>query len=167
MLVALFLIVPIAELYVIVQVASGFGVLPTIALLIVVSVAGAWLVRREGLGVLRRLQGQLERAELPTNELVDGGLILFAGALMLTPGFLTDTLGLLLLIPPTRVVARSVLLKRFRRKIESGLGFSGPGFGMWSWSSGGPGRVDVGEAVIVTDSRDATRQDRPELGGER
>ena len=167
-LVALFLLVPIAELYVIVQVASGFGVLPTLALLVLVSIAGAWLVRQQGLGVLRRLQDQLARGELPTDELVDGGLILFAGALMLTPGFLTDAVGLLLLIPLTRMGARATLLRRFRRSIEAGLGgaAAGPGFATWGFSSGG-GRGDVGEAVIVTDSRDAPPRSRPELGGDR
>ena len=87
LLVLLFIVVPIVELYVIVQVAGGIGVLETIGLLIVVSVVGAWLVRREGLGVLRKVQTQLASGEMPTKQIVDGGLIMFAGALMLTPGF--------------------------------------------------------------------------------
>jgi UPF0716 protein FxsA len=171
-LLLIFLLVPIAELYVIVQVADSAGVGTTIALLVAVSVLGSWLVKREGLGVVRRMQEALARAELPTNQLVDGVLILFAGALMLTPGFLTDVLGLVLLIPPTRAAVRSVMLRRFRTRIESGLGFAaaGPGgaAGMWSWSTSGDGaspRVDVGQAVIVTDATEGPASGRSELGG--
>jgi UPF0716 protein FxsA len=109
----LFLVVPIVEIYLIVQVSGQIGFGSTLLLIIAVSVAGAWLVKHQGLSVLRRLQSQLEAHQMPTNELIDGGLILFAGALMLTPGFLTDGLGLFLLIPPTRALVRSVLRTRF------------------------------------------------------
>jgi UPF0716 protein FxsA len=119
-LLLLFLIVPIIELYVIIQVGQWLGVFPTLALLIGVSIAGAMLVRREGLGVWRRAQRQLSQGEIPTNELIDGLLILTAGALMLTPGFLTDTVGLLLLVPPSRVLVRSALVRRYRHRLASG-----------------------------------------------
>ncbi len=138
LLVLLFIVVPIVELYVIVQVAGGIGVLETIGLLIVVSVVGAWLVRREGMGVLRKVQQQLAAGEMPTKQIVDGGLIMFAGALMLTPGFVTDAIGVLLLIPPTRILVRGVLMRRFRGRVQTmtagpagfhgGFG-PGPGFG--------------------------------------
>lgn len=110
----LFLVVPIAELYVIVQVAGGIGVLETILLLIAISIAGAWLVKWQGLVTLARVQRRVASGQLPTAELVDGMLIILAGALMLTPGFLTDTVGLLLLLPPVRVPVRQLLLRRFR-----------------------------------------------------
>lgn len=113
-----FLLIPVVEFAVIVEVASRIGTLETIAVLLVVSIAGAWLVRREGMGVLRRIQAQLGRGSVPDKELVDGGLILFAGGLMLTPGFLTDIVGLLLLFPPTRLVARSALLRRFSSRVR-------------------------------------------------
>jgi UPF0716 protein FxsA len=113
----LFLVVPIAELYVIVKVAGAFGVLQTLLLLVAVSAVGAWLVKREGLGLIRRVQQSLARGELPHREVVDGFLILLAGALMLTPGFLSDVLGLLLLFPPTRAVARVAIYRRFRSNI--------------------------------------------------
>lgn len=118
LLVLLFLVLPILELYVIIQVAGGIGGLETVGLLIVISIVGAWLVRREGLGVLRKVQLQLHQGQMPTKELVDGGLIMFAGALMLTPGFITDAVGVLLLIPPTRIVVRSVLMRRFRGRFQ-------------------------------------------------
>jgi UPF0716 protein FxsA len=124
-LVVLFLAVPLAELWVIVAVADGLGLVPTLALLLVVSVVGAWMVRVQGFGALGRIQAVLARGEMPTGELVDGALIILAGALLLTPGFLTDTVGLLLLIPPTRAVARGFLVRRFRSRIRVG-GFGPP-----------------------------------------
>ena len=117
-LAVLFLVLPIAELYVVVQVAGGIGILNTIGLLVVVSVVGAWLCRREGMGVLRRVRRSLDRYELPTRELVDGALILFAGALLLTPGFLTDCLAIVLLVPPTRAVVRGVVLRALDRRAQ-------------------------------------------------
>lgn len=102
----LLLAVPIVELYVLIEVGQVIGVLPTIALLIVVSVAGSLLLKREGLATWRRVQDALARGEMPTTEVVDGFLILLGGALLLTPGFVTDIFGLLLLFPPTRAGAR-------------------------------------------------------------
>lgn len=108
----LFLIVPIVELYVIVQVAQGLGLFPTLVLLVVVSAAGAWLCKREGLGLLHRVRSELEAGRVPTGSVVDGFLVLFGGALLLTPGFLTDVLGLALLIPPVRAVVRAIVVRR-------------------------------------------------------
>jgi UPF0716 protein FxsA len=112
----LFLVVPFVELFVLIQVGQAIGTLPTIALLVVVSVLGAWLVKREGLGVVRRAQEQVRRGVVPGTELVDGVLILFAGALMLTPGFLTDVLATFLLIPPVRVAIRRLLSTQLARR---------------------------------------------------
>ena len=109
-----FLVVPIAELYVIVQVAGGIGIPETILLLIGISFVGAWLARVAGLGVLNRLQRTVRAGKVPSAELVDGALVLFAGALMITPGFLSDCLAILLLLPPTRAVFRGVVLRRIR-----------------------------------------------------
>jgi UPF0716 protein FxsA len=128
LLILLFLVVPIAELYVIVQVTHGIGVLNTIALLIVVGAVGGWLAKREGLALLRRLQAQLNRGQMPAKEVVDGALILLAGALMLTPGFLSDVLAIVLLVPPSRALVRSVVLRRFRdRIVVRSTGFQPPG----------------------------------------
>jgi UPF0716 protein FxsA len=120
----LFLVVPIVELYVIIQVAQAIGVLDTLGLLILDSILGGWLMKREGLGVLRRLQAKLDSGELPSTELVDGFLILFGGALMLTPGFVTDLLGMALLLKPVRAIVRRVLARRFKTVvINRGGGF--------------------------------------------
>ncbi|HEX7096711.1 MAG TPA: FxsA family protein [Acidimicrobiales bacterium] len=121
-LLVLLIAVPIAELYVIVQVAQELGVLNTIALLIIVSAIGAWLVKREGLQILLRVQNELARGRVPTKPLVDGALLLFAGALMLTPGFLSDIVGILLILPPTRAVVRNLAIRSFRGRIMSGRG---------------------------------------------
>jgi UPF0716 protein FxsA len=115
LLAVVFLVVPIAELYVIVQVAGGIGIPETILLLIGISFLGAWLARIAGLGVLNRLQRTVRAGKVPSAELVDGGLVLFAGALMITPGFLSDALAILLLLPPTRAVARNLVLRRIRK----------------------------------------------------
>jgi UPF0716 protein FxsA len=111
----LLIAVPIAELYVIVQIADGIGFLPTLALLIGISVAGAWLLKREGLATWARLQQTLSQGQMPTNEVSDGALIMFGGALLLTPGFLTDVVGLILLIPPTRGLVKGASRKMFAR----------------------------------------------------
>lgn len=152
LLVLLFLVVPIVELYIIVQVASGIGVLETIGLLILVSIAGAWLVRAQGLGVLARVQAQLAQGKLPAREMVDGMLILFAGALMLTPGFMTDAFGLLLLLPPSRAVVRTILIHRFQNRVTvlgAGAGFGADGFRTGGYRAGGydGGFTDVNEVV--------------------
>lgn len=110
----LFLVIPIAELYVIVKVAGGIGIPETILLLIAISVVGAWLARIAGISVLTRLQRTVRAGKVPSAELVDGALVLFAGALMLTPGFLSDVLAIFLLVPPTRALARGLILRRIR-----------------------------------------------------
>lgn len=102
----LILIVPVIELIVIVEVATRIGFFETIGVLILISVAGAWLVRREGTAAWRRLQAALARGEVPTNEVIDGVLVVIGGALLLTPGFVTDVVGLLLLFPASRSLAR-------------------------------------------------------------
>ena len=112
----LFIIVPIAELYVIIKVAQNTGVFNSILLLILVSFIGAWLVRAQGIGIIRKIKSQLTMGQIPNKELVDGGLVLFAGALMLTPGFLTDAFGLLLLFPLTRPIFRGLITSRFKQK---------------------------------------------------
>lgn len=120
-----FLVIPFLELFVILKVGGAIGALNTVALLVLVSAVGAWLVKREGLAVLRRAQDRVRSGGIPAKELVDGVLILFAGALLLTPGFLTDVIGVLLLLPPVRAALRAGTVNQLRRR--SGLGRMGPG----------------------------------------
>lgn len=123
LLAVLFLVVPLVELYVIIQVGQAIGALNTIGILLLDSLLGAWLMKREGLAVVRRLQTQLEQGKVPGTEIVDAFLILFGGALMLTPGFVTDVLGMALLLPPVRIVVRRVLARRFKAIAMNRSGF--------------------------------------------
>ena len=113
----LFVALPFVELYVIVQVSHVFGVLPTLAILLLVSVGGAWLVKREGFSVIRRAQARMNEGRVPGRELVDGMLILFAGVLLLTPGFITDAVGILLLLPPVRAAVRFAALRYLSKRV--------------------------------------------------
>lgn len=106
------IVVPLVEIYVLIQVKDRIGLPLTIVSLLAVSVAGAWLLKREGLATWHRLRETLRRGAMPTAELTDGAMILFGGALMLTPGFITDIFGLLLILPPTRASLKGVL-RRF------------------------------------------------------
>ena len=117
LLVVLFVLVPIVELAVIIQVGQAIGVVETLLLMVVVSVAGAWLVKREGIGVWRRAQRQLDTGVMPGRELVDGVLIMVAGALLLLPGFVSDCLGILLLLPPVRALVRGLVIRRLRTRV--------------------------------------------------
>jgi UPF0716 protein FxsA len=116
-LVLLFIAVPIAELAVIIQVGQEIGVWWTIALLVADSVLGSLLMRSQGRAAWRRLNAALQAGRMPAREVLDGALIIFGGALLLTPGFLTDVLGLLLLLPPTRAAIRAVAARRLAHRI--------------------------------------------------
>ncbi|WP_421118316.1 FxsA family protein [Aquihabitans daechungensis] len=109
----LFIVAPLLELYVIIQVASVIGGWETIALLVVESAIGAYLLKRQGYATLGKISQAVNEGRIPSNELIDGLLLLVAGALMLAPGFLGDVLGFLLIIPVTRIPFRALLRKRF------------------------------------------------------
>src|ERR671936_1693398 len=115
-LVLIFIVLPIAELYVIIQVGEAIGVWLTIAILIADSVLGSMLLRSQGRAAWRRFNEALAAGRPPAREVLDGGLIIFGGALLITPGFITDLLGLTLLLPPTRALARRSLVRNFSRR---------------------------------------------------
>ena len=117
LLVVLFVFVPIVELAVIIQVGQAIGVVETLLLMVLVSIVGGWLVKREGIGVWRRAQRQLDTGVMPGRELVDGVLIMVAGALLLLPGFVSDCLGILLLLPPVRALVRALVSRRLRTRV--------------------------------------------------
>ena len=138
----LFIVFPIAELYVIIRVGSSIGFLNTLGLIVLVAVVGSWLVKREGTRVWRKFNDSVSQGRVPTREIVDGVLILAAGALLLTPGFLTDVIGVLALFPPTRAVFRTMLLKRAQRGTVIVRGFD---------STRGGGAAPMSGDVIDTD----------------
>jgi UPF0716 protein FxsA len=142
LLVALFIVVPIAELYVIIKVGEAIGLWPTLALLLADAMLGSLLLRHQGRGAWRRFNEAIAAGRFPGREVVDGVLIVIGGTLLLTPGFLSDIVGLLLLIPPTRALVRRVL-----RRVAVGrfavVGF-GSGRGPFGPGGGGPGPFGPG-----------------------
>src|SRR3954452_22495088 len=117
LLLALFVVVPILEIYVIIQVGQAIGALWTIALLIADSILGSILMRSQGRAAWRRFQAALAEGRMPAREVLDGVLVIFGGAFLLTPGFCSDIVGALLLLPPTRAVIRRMLIRRFTFQI--------------------------------------------------
>ncbi len=115
-LVVIFIVVPLLELWTLVQVARAIGAVPALLILAVVSIAGAALVKRQGLAVLGRIRAELDDRRMPTDHLADGALLLGAGVLLTVPGFVTDAVGLVLLVPPVRRGVASVLRRRWSRK---------------------------------------------------
>lgn len=149
----LFAVVPFMELYVLIQVGGELGIIPTIALVIFTAAVGAWLARSQGLDVLARIQAETAAGHTPTDALLDGACILFAGMLLLTPGFLTDGLGLMLLFPPTRMAIRGWLGKSmastFASRSHGGFGgahFGGAHFG----GQGGHGQHDAYDTTFTS-----------------
>ncbi len=114
-----FVVLPLVELAVFVQVAHWIGVLDALGLLILISIVGVFVVRYEGLGVYRRVREQLRAGTVPTVQLVDGLLILIAGVLLILPGFITSVVGLLLLLPPVRNIAHRILRRRFSVRVAN------------------------------------------------
>ncbi len=109
LLVVLFIAVPILEIWGLISVGKVIGGWTTVALVILTSLVGAWLAKQQGLQVIRLVQLQLSRGQMPTDALIDGALVLVGGLLLVVPGFFTDLLGLLLLIPYTRMLIRHLL----------------------------------------------------------
>lgn len=125
LLVVAFVAVPIAEIYVIIQVGQVVGPWWTILLLIASGVIGSWLMKREGSRAWRALREALARGRMPARELADGILILVAGTLMLSPGFLSDLVGAFLILPVTRPIARTLLTRVVTRRL---IGPAGPAY---------------------------------------
>ncbi|MGB9378454.1 MAG: FxsA family protein [Mycobacteriales bacterium] len=122
-IVALFIVLPIAELAVILQVGNWIGPVWTLALLLLSAAVGAWLLRREGRRSWRAFQLALSEHRAPTREVADGALVIFGAALMVTPGFITDITGMLCLFPPSRAAIRRLLVGTVLRRYfeRSGL----------------------------------------------
>src|SRR3954447_3154929 len=143
LLVLLFIVVPIVELFVIIQVGEAIGVLPTIALLIADSILGSMLMRSQGRTAWRRFNAALGEGRIPHREVLDGALVIFGGALLLTAGLVTDVLGIVLLPRPTRALGRGVVARRLLpRLVVTGLG----GVGGLGGFGGAPGRGGPGGA---------------------
>jgi UPF0716 protein FxsA len=124
-LIAIFVVVPLAELYVIFQVGDAIGIVPTLAILVADSLLGSWLLKSQGRAVWRRFNENLGAGRVPHREIVDGVLVIFGGAFLITPGFITDVLGVLLLLPPTRSLFRRALQRRLELRAVSSVSRAG------------------------------------------
>ena len=159
LLVLLFIVVPIAELYVIIQVGGLIGVGPTLLLLLLDAILGSWLLKHEGRAAWRRFNKALAERRVPAAEVADGFLVILGGALLIAPGFITDIFGILFLLPPTRAVARRVL-RRWTVGRVAVAGFPGGtmrGFGTGPSARPGPNRsydYDVVDAEEVGEDAD-------------
>jgi len=130
-LLALFIVLPLVELWMIIEVGSRIGAGYTIVALILISVAGAVLARQQGYRVIARVQTEVQSGRMPGDSLVDGAIILTGALLLLTPGFLTDIVGLVLLLPVTRIPVRSFAKRRLKKAVERRSVFT--------WMPGGSG----------------------------
>jgi UPF0716 protein FxsA len=120
---------PIAEVYVAIKIAEGIGVLATLLLLIAGWPLGTWALRSRARAAWRRLATALANGRTPGREVLDGALVLIGGALLMIPGFITDALGILLLLPPARALARLILVRNLdSRLVMRAAGFSGRGY---------------------------------------
>lgn len=174
----LFVVVPLLELAVLIQVGQWVGLMPTVLLVLGTGIAGAALARREGLRTLASIQESLAGGQLPGTALMDGAAILFGGALLLTPGILTDVVGFSLLAPPTRRWFSGVLRRWFERQLASGnvtwmvgtpggmhWGGRGPDGGTSGPGVPGFGEVDDDETVSSGTDPTAGLDPRNEIDG--
>jgi len=166
-LLVLFVVVPLAELYVLYQVGSAIGILPTIALLLIDSIVGTMLMKSQGRAAWARFNEATTAGRIPAREVADGALIILGGAFLLTPGFLTDIIGFLLLIPPTRALFRkSVVGLLARRNPITYGGMKAAPHAERAWNErsarrrGPDGEYVEGSATEVTDDEPAPERRR-------
>ena len=144
-LIAVFIVVPLVELYVILKVGDAIGAGWTILILVADSILGSLLLRSQGRAVWRRFNEAMSTGRMPHREVIDGVFVIFGGALLLTPGFLTDIVGLILLVPPTRALVRRLAMRRIERRVAAGM--TGPP------PQGRPRDYDVDGTVTEYESR--------------
>jgi len=137
---------PVVEIAVFLQVVQWIGVADTLLVMLAISLVGAWVVKRQGIGTLARMRVELDNGRIPTGPMTDGALLAAAGFLLLVPGFVTDVFGVLLLLPPVRALVRRALGRRFTRRTRWRVERSRP-----------PGYLDVDEPPRPP------RHDPPEL----
>lgn len=119
-LLLLFLVTPVVELALLIKLGDVIGFWPTVGIILVTGITGSYLAKREGLSVWQRFNRRLHEGGLPGKELLDGVIILMAGALLITPGVLTDVVGFLGLLPPTRALIRKAATRRIQKAMDRG-----------------------------------------------
>ena len=121
-----FVVLPLVELCLVLLLGQYLGIAWTLVFIIGTGILGTWLARTQGLSTYQRIQQQLSQGRMPTDSLIDGALILLAGVLLITPGVLTDLVGILLMIPPSRILFRRWLIAWFKRNFKIQTLVSGP-----------------------------------------
>ena len=119
-LLSAFIFIPLVELYILIEAGEIIGLWPTISLILLTGIAGAWLARSQGIKILQRIQEETARGQMPAITIIDGALVLVGGLLLLTPGFFTDTLGFSFLVPITRDLWRKGLSAWLQRQVQLG-----------------------------------------------
>lgn len=150
------IVVPLVELYVLIQTGQVIGLLPTLLLLLAMSLLGGYLLRREGSRTWRALRTALHAGRLPAKEVADGALVILGGALLLTPGFVTDAFGLLCILPPTRAALRRMLTGVVARRLGVG--------GLVTGFAAGRSGSTVLDGEVVEGPSDAPGGHRPRRG---
>jgi UPF0716 protein FxsA len=160
LLLFLFIAVPIVEIAVLIQVGGWIGLWPTLGLVILTAVVGSMELRAQGLATVNKLRTQLDQGEIPTQTLFDGVCLLFAGALLLTPGFVTDVVGMLMFVAPFRRFLLRIVGPYVRRHAEARVYTHHAGPGAGPRGPGGPfgGRGGPDDGVIDADYQDVTRE---------
>ncbi len=155
-----FIVMPIVEIAVLIEVGGWLGLWPTLALIVLTAMAGTWMLRQQGFAVLSRAQSQLERGAVPLAEVFEGFCLVIAGALLLTPGFVTDAIGGALLLPPLRAWLYRVLGGHLRASVHGG----GSGtFGSGPDPKAGHGRGAKGQGPVMEGEFEAVPEnDRPD-----
>lgn len=156
LLLAAFIGVPLLEIGIFIQIGGLIGLWPTLAIVVLTAVIGTWMLRAQGLATLGRARTQMDRGVLPARELFDGACLLVAGALLLTPGFATDTVGFALFLPPVRDKLRGLLARHMKGRMESHVYVDGHEVHPTGPGSGGrrpvkPGPVIEGEYDEIPD----------------
>lgn len=146
-LLLLFVVLPAVELYLLVRLGALLGVMPTIGLILATGMVGWMLVRSQGISTMRRIREETAQGRLPALEMVSGLCLLGAGLLLITPGFVTDVLGFMMLVPPMRRVVARRLMGRFRMTVATAGGMHGPR--EYSGSSPGGPRRERGGGVVI------------------
>lgn len=145
-LVAMFIGVPVVEMLILIEVGGVIGALPTVALVVLTATIGVWLLRLEGLATMQRVQARMARGEIPETELLEGAMLLVGGALLLTPGFVTDAIGFVCLVPILRRPVARFLIARIQARVS----VVGPGFRRPDQQDG----VIDGEFTVHPDQKD-------------
>jgi UPF0716 protein FxsA len=119
-LILIFVVVPLIEILLLIEIGSRIGALNTILIIVLTGILGASMMRQQGFTIIRNIQRDLSEGRMPTGELINGALVLVGGIVLLTPGFFTDAVGFILLVPTTRALIRKKIQLLIQRKIESG-----------------------------------------------